>query len=199
MTQQDEERFRERQEAAAEETLSKRAAPSDVSGVIAAAALRGGSLQDTLKSLLRAYGKRKKIEMERYATPVDQMRTRYETMRDWCQGVLEITERHKDEPEARHEALDVLRATMFGARFDDIGKVGDRAVFSKQGILKIFCPECNDGGLVYKEGLVYKDIEYEPENKIGVGLCHCGYGTSRREAIETLGRKKPKKKREEPF
>ena len=152
-----------------------------------------------MKSLLSAYGKRKKIEMERYATPVEQMRQRYETMRDWCQGVLEITERHKGEPDARREALDVLRTTMFGARFDDIGKVGDRAVFSKQGILKIFCQECNDGGLVYKEGLVYKDIEYEPENKIGVGLCYCGYGTKRREAIQTLGWKQPKKEREEPF
>ncbi len=189
----DEERFRERQEAAAEATLSKRAAPSDVSGVIAAAALRGGSLSDTMKSVLRSYGKRKKLEMERYDTPVEQMRTRYETMRDWCQGVLEVTERHKDEPEDRREALDVLRATMFGARFDDIGKVGDRAVFPKRGILKIFCPECNDGGLVYKE------IEYEYGNKIGVGLCHCGYGTQRLEVIETLGRKQPKKKRGEEF
>lgn len=159
--------------------------------------LKGIAAKDlgtTLRYCLSAYGKRKKIEMEHYGTPRDDMVKRWEVMKDWCSMIHDMTKRHPD-PVERGHALDSLRPTVFGGRFDDEGKVMPEPVWPPERGTKPHNTCCNDHGLVW--GPVYS----EHGGKVfGVRACECGHGAQRSKAIKELGRKKRRRReREDEF
>lgn len=164
-----------------------------MSGVLSelAKAVGAKDLKTTLRHALSAYGKRKKVEMEHYGTKPEEMRQRWETMRDWCAVVLDVTRKHPS-PEERLPALESLRETAFGTRFDQ-GNPMSEPVWPPAFGTKPHCDACNDHGFVW--GKVYT----EHAAAFGVRTCECGHGKRKEEVIRDMGKRKTKKERPNEF
>lgn len=142
--------------------------------------IEADSLQETLKQIIAIYAKRKRVEMDEIGVPVDAMKKRYETMKDWVSIVFE-TARIENYHE-RNRERDALRCQIFGPRFDDVG-TRETAVEIRRALP--LCRACGDSGLSWG----HRSRRDEGERP-WVVACACNAGRQRARAIKELGEKK---------